>query len=390
MVFKVRRSLRRVGIFLVGFGMFIPAGIAVVLYAGEKFAGFGLIGFGAFFLLILLLTTLAPRSRYRIGPGELVLKKGFSSRRIPFTDISGSRVILEAEANSIITEYMSQAMASEVNLDIRGWLSSNRKYGHFVKYCTVPIIQSKRTSGNSFNIVDFAGKSSGSFVILRESSGAEQLLSPTDPGAFHRALLPNIRVTAQIGADYPYRSQLAFETGRPSDNRKKLLRMNLITGIVLVAAIAIFFAFRDTGTNAVDSLAAPPAPQPVEFVEATGWVDGDTYLTRIERPNMAATVKDPEQRKKLMRDAIYSSYHFDIIDGMTSDYYSRFSLDPVATTRERVWDKMLTYFQTLTPVLRSEEFNVDITTITIEIEVSVEGMHTAVDRLIEGTLGEKP
>jgi hypothetical protein len=245
MVFRVRRTLKRAGIFLGVFGLFIPAGIVVLLFAEEKAAGVALIGFGAFVLLLLLLSILAPGSRYQVDGQGLLLKKGLSTRRIVFADIAGARVITEAETNVIVREYMTPAMASEAGLDLKGWYRSNKKYAGFVRYCTVPIVQSKTTAGNTLNIVAFSGKTSGDFVILRVASGEEFLLSPAEPAAFYQAILPRIRQTADLSAPHPYRSeQTSISGGRPVNYRKKFLILNLITAAVIVAAVVVFLTTR--------------------------------------------------------------------------------------------------------------------------------------------------
>jgi len=192
-IFRTRRALGRAGIFLAVFGLFIPAGILVATLGGQRTAGALLAGFGTLIVLLLLATVLAPRSYYRLDSRELLLVKSLASRRIAFTEISGARVVGEAEADALITERMAPAATAEGRLDLKGWLKANRQYSRFVKFCTVPIVQSKTTSGHTLNITGFSGKTSGAFVILREASGEELLLSPADPETFLKALPARVR-----------------------------------------------------------------------------------------------------------------------------------------------------------------------------------------------------
>jgi hypothetical protein len=349
-VFRVRRTFRRAGIFLGVFGLFIPAGVLMLLFAEEKGAGLALIGFGASVVLLMLLSILSPGSRYRIDGQGLLLKKGLSTCRIAFSDITGLRVLDEPEANAVVREYMTPAMASEAGLDLKGWVRSNKKYSDFVRYCTVPIILSKITSGNTLNIVKFWGRTSGDFLILRETSGAERLLSPVDPAALQEALALRIRPGADLRAPYPYRSeQTSLAGGRPVSHRRKILIINLITAAVILTAVA-----------------------------------------RVERPLLATVIEDPEQRKTFLREALAASCHFDLVDGMTCDYYLRFGLDPQGAARERVWNAVANYLFTLQQLTISEEFDPDVTAVSALIEIRCPGLRESVDGLIAGALAAQP
>lgn len=192
-VFRTRRTIGRAGVFLAVFGLFIPAGVLAATLGGRRTAGILLIGFGVLTVLPLLQIVLAPRSCYRLDSRQLLLAKGFASRRIALADINGARMVSEAEADALVTGHMAPAVAAEESLDLKGWHKANRRYGRFVKFCTVPIVQSKKTSGHTLNITGFAGKTSGQFILLRDQSGTELLLSPAEPEAFLRALPARIR-----------------------------------------------------------------------------------------------------------------------------------------------------------------------------------------------------
>lgn len=187
-VFKTRRSLRRAGVFLTVFGLFTAAGLALLLSGIDRATGAAITACGALPVLVILLSVYTPRSRYLIESRGLLLVKGLSVRRLAFADISGARVISRSETETIITEYMAPAVDAEARLDLKGWYVSNKKYGNLTRFCTVPIVQAKTTSGHTLNITAFTAKTSGDFVILRETSGAEILLSPVEPSVFYQAL----------------------------------------------------------------------------------------------------------------------------------------------------------------------------------------------------------
>jgi hypothetical protein len=188
-VFKARRSLGRARVFLAVFGLIMTAGVALMLWGADRIAGAAITAFGALPLLVLLPAFLAPRSRYQIDTRGLLLVKGLSTRRIVFAGISDARVLSETEAETIITGYMAPTMAAETRLDLKGWIESNKQHARLTKFCTVPIVQSKATQGHTLNITAFGAKTDGDFVILRETTGAEFLLSPAEPAAFYQALL---------------------------------------------------------------------------------------------------------------------------------------------------------------------------------------------------------
>lgn len=388
-VFRVRRTFRRAGIFLGVFGLFIPAGVLMLLFAEEKGAGLALIGFGASVVLLMLLSILSPGSRYRVDGQGLLLKKGLSTCRIAFSDITGLRVLDETEANAVVREYMTPAMASEAGLDLKGWVRSNKKYSDFVRYCTVPIILSKITSGNTLNIVKFWGRTSGDFLILRETSGAERLLSPVDPAALQEALALRIRPGADLRAPYPYRSeQTSLAGGRPVSHRRKILIINLITAAVILAAVAVYLTTRSPAAAVAENPAAPEGGEAASG--QIGWLDADSFRARVERPLLATVIEDPEQRKTFLREALAASCHFDLVDGMTCDYYLRFGLDPQGAARERVWNAVANYLFTLQQLTISEEFDPDVTAVSALIEIRCPGLRESVDGLIAGALAAQP
>ena len=140
-IFKARRSLKPVMVFIAVFGLFMVIGVVAML-AGERTVGLGFLVFGGVVVFIMIMQIITPGSFYRLDPDMLILKRTFSNRMVPLDELSGVDLLSEADTQSVVQEYMAPAMAAEGSMDLRNWYRSNRKYGHFIRYCTVPIVQS--------------------------------------------------------------------------------------------------------------------------------------------------------------------------------------------------------------------------------------------------------
>lgn len=370
-------------------GACVPGGAAIILFAEETAGGFGLMGFGLFFLIIMLISAGAPGSRYTLNPDGLSLKRGASRRTISFGDIRGAKVLSEKEAGAIITEYMTPAMQSEAGLDIKNWLKSNRKMGSFIRFCTVPVIQSKTTTGNALNITSFSGTAAGSFVILRVESGEELLLSPKDVEGFSQDLASRIRRSVDLSAPYPHRSTIDSGGGaRPRNFRRKYLVVSLVTATTLITAVALYLTV--TGKESPIEQETEGL-EPVVFAELSmGWIDDNTFRSSHDRPSMALTVKDLDVRKRLMRDALYSTYMMEIADKMAAEYYSVDDLDPSPETRQSVLWALQALLAGETAILVSEQFDEEVTEIRATIEIQSEGLRKETNVIIERVLSPEP
>jgi len=98
------------------------------------------------------------------------------------------------------------------------------------------------------------------------------------------------------------------------------------------------------------------------------------------------TVKDLETRKKLMRDALYSSYLLEITDFVSAGYYLENDLNPNSGSRERVMRALESFLNEQSPVLVSEYFDDEVTKITAEIEITSDGLHKSMNVIIDQAL----
>ena len=239
-IFKTRRSLKPVLVFIAVFGLFLIIGVVAML-AGEDTVGLGFLVFGGVSVFIMLMQIITPGSFYRLDPDMLILKRTFSTRLVPLDEISGVGLLSEADTKSVIQEYMAPAMAAESSMDLKNWYKSNKKYGHFIRYSTVPIVQSKTTAGSTLNITSFDAKTSGKFVILRLGSGEELLLSPTEPENLAAKLSSGTGKSMNLSGPYSFRGSSEQLTPRRPNRRKMILTINLISFFVIAAAVVIYF-----------------------------------------------------------------------------------------------------------------------------------------------------
>ena len=154
--YKARRSFKRIIPLFIFFCFFIPLGVVV---------------FGVLPQIFFLIMVLSPGSSYKLG----------------------------------VNDYQESAIQSERNLDIKSWYKSNKMYGNFIKFCTVPIVQTRTSRGHCRNIVKFGTRTSGDFVLLHLSDGEGLLISPQETDAF----IARLRNTTTLSTDIDVRSHIS-------------------------------------------------------------------------------------------------------------------------------------------------------------------------------------
>lgn len=194
LTFPARRALGKMWVFIAGFGVFIPIGLAIYFFAGQK-EGFLFAAFGVLPVGYIILRVLAFGSGYYVDADGVRVKHGCSKRRVPFDQITGYRVLNQEQTQNILDKYRAPAVESERNLSLKAWYQSNKRYGNFIRYCSVPIVEETASHGVEWNIVYNKSHAPGEFFLLRLSSDEEFLLSPEDPGEFFKALSSKVRLT---------------------------------------------------------------------------------------------------------------------------------------------------------------------------------------------------
>ena len=389
--YATRRSAKPVLPFIAGAGVFIPIGVGIIA-TGDSTSGLGFLLFGSVFLLILFIQVLAPGSSYRINPSGLVLKRGGSRRVVPFSEIAAAGQISDDVAKGILAEYMEPAMRAEGSLDLRAWLKSNTKYGKLVRYCTVPIVQSKTTVGSRLNIVDFKAKTHGSFTLVRLSSGEKLLLSPSDTQSFTRELLRHGASEADIRGPNPYRGESADTVTAAARRVRGLRTLNLLTFVVLVGAVVAYILLRnEKATETAESTESAVQETAVEFDVngPTGWISPDVFRTKVEITRDDSFIKDIEQRRKQLRDFLYSTYRYDVIGNLIAAYVIEKNIELDQEQYARVHGKVEQLFEELPPTLVHEEIDDKASTIISVIDINADGLRKTAEELIKETLTKK-
>ncbi len=235
--FKSRRTFGQMWIFILGFGIFVPIGIFIYIISKDP-ASLVMIGFGLIPTAALILKVLFPGIVYRFDPGGLSLKKGLSGRLIEYAEISSVFALSEEEAVDILNRYQSPVIDSERSLALKSWFKSNIVYRNFIRFCSVPVIQTKVTAGNSLNIIAAGTRTSGRFIIIRLTTGEEFLLSPENCEEFYERFSDSTKsadVSPFFSREIP---DYSLTSGTAGKRRRTLFMVNI--GIFLVLLVIVF------------------------------------------------------------------------------------------------------------------------------------------------------
>lgn len=392
--FQARKSYKRLIPLFAFFGCFIIIGIFVFV-TSDQTAGLIMMIFGAAPQIIFLLVALSPRSHYQVGINEIHLKKGLSRRTIPLSEIKAAKKLNAEQTSLLLNEYHKSSIESERSLDIKSWYRSNKMYGGFIKFCTVPIIQQRTTRGHSRNVVAFGTRTSGDFVMLRQGNDDDLLLSPVDPDGF----LARLKSSASIAADIDIETHLSkLDAAKPKANakRQKIWRVYRIAAFATTAAIAIviFFLVRGgrLGSSApleTDENRPAPTNQITESGEISlGWVDKNTYHIEVKSPLTVPALKDEEARKKNLRMAVQTYYQFDIVGNLINDYLVGHDLQLDAESHATLHEKLMVIFTDIQAALLREEFAEDFSSIASVVEVSGDAIQDLSRNIIAAHVGE--
>jgi hypothetical protein len=373
MTFRARRSARNSIVFLVAFGLMAAGGVWMYL-SGYQSEGIAVSAFGLLAVFAIVATVLSPNSWYRIRPGVLQLHKGFAGRSIPLSSLRAARVVPATEVAAALREYVAPVVLAETSLDIRGWATAGKQYGQVVRYCSVPIVESRATSGTSRNVVRFDLKLTGEFVVLELDGGPPLLISPKEPGDFARKLrrqlpdLPQRSKAAALGSN-------AADGGLENAVRERRRRYWLMVGItsipVAVGAVLLLW------TNLISE---PDRTIETEMVGSTKdvvaepaeheWATDDLYRASYETSTASiAFVDDAEQRRRILREKIDQSWRDDITAEIMGYFLSRSRGELKGERYSELRQRVLQEVSRGQPTLIRFSYDDDVTLVYVTVDI---------------------
>ncbi len=393
--FPARRTFKKIWIMIAGFGVFIPIGLALYFGTGERTALLA-VAFGGVFTLALIIKAAAPGSRYAVGRDGILLKKGGSTRLVGYDELRGTAVLSEEQAVEALNRYLAPAVRSERALNLKAWYRSNSAYGNFIRYCSVPVLQQTTSVGSQLNIVKFDSRASGSFVILKLLSGEEFLLSPADCEGFVRHFSSGSKLIDTTPSSSYTAPDYGMNTEKAARRRKWLFGYALVTFAVLTTIIIVFVAFpsfhsASEGSGWIQRIIGSRSQgesggENTEAAMETGWVDGDTFRTRITaRSEISATADDEEKSRELNR-AVATGWQYSVMSGMIGAHLRNSGLDPDEEQFEALNEAIEDLVVGLEPEILTREVNQEMTEITIVFDLSTPGFRETVDSLLEEAL----
>ena len=392
--FQPRRSSRRVWLFIIVFGAFVPIGL-VIFFAAAEPTGLLIAAFGLLPVLFFIYKIRAPGARYAIGPAGVELKHGRSRRTIPLDRIRGAAVLTEQQGEAALNHYLEPAIQSEKGLDLKGWYRANTVYGNFIRFCTVPVVQQTTTSGSSLNIIRFRNLTSGEFVLLKLDSAEEYLLSPEDSRGFFRKLSAQTRLedTSPVSS--------YVHTGRENWEVKARKRIRWIyiyaigTFLVIASIVAVKFvvpALQErpgAAGPAGDSVSSRPAETPAVPSSKTsadsGWVDADTFRL-ITSMTAKSSVEDPEERRQKMILAVAEGYTSSLVSQIIYMYASESGQTLTDDQHEALRAAVAREITGLEPEVVSSTFNQENTAMEAVIDVTAPGLKSSIEARLDEVL----
>lgn len=385
--FQPRRSSRRVWLFIVVFGAFVPIGLVLFFTTGE-IAGLLIAAFGLLPVLFFIYKIRAPGAYYAVGTEGVELKHGRSRRAIALGSIRGAAVLTEQQGEVALNHYLEPAIQSEKGLDLKGWYRANTVYGNFIRFCTVPIVQQTTRSGSSLNIIKFRNLTSGEFVLLKLDSGEEFLLSPEDSLGFFREL--SARVSLEDTS--PVSSYVHTDRENWKVKARKRIRWIYLyavgTFLVIASIVAVKFVVPAIGSSseaagqAAGSASAKtseePAVQSPEAAAASGWVDGDTFRLVISMTAELNT-EDPEKRRDELIMAVAEGYKISLISRIIDMYVSDSGRTPTDEQHQVLQKTVEREITGIEPEVVASTFNQDNTAMQAVIDVRAPALRSSIE-----------
>ena len=121
----------------------------------------------------------------------------------------------------------------------------------------------------------------------------------------------------------------------------------------------------------------------------TGWVDGNTFRTRITARSEVSATADEEEKSRELNRAVATGWQYSVMSGMIGAYLRGSGLDPDEERFEALNEAIEDLVVSLEPEVLSREVNQEITEITVVFDLSSPDLRETVNSLLEGAL-EKP
>lgn len=390
-VFRARKSFKRIWIMIVGFGIFIPFGLALYFGTGDSKALFAT-AFGGVFALALIFMALAPGSRYAVGRDGILLKKGKSARLVAYHELRGAVALSESQAVDVLNRYLGPAIHSEQSLSLKEWFNSHKAYGNFLRYCSVPVLQETTSKGSRRNIVKFDSRTSGNFVILKLKSGEEFLLSPVDCDGFV-AGISSFTWIKDRSSFSSYEAPVSQMTPEKDKRMRKSFRVYAAVTAVALSAFSITIinlrqpgnspSSLDTGETATAPSDGESAGAPADPIPDTGWVDGDTFRTLITAGMQVPETMGAEEKSKELDRAVAAGWRYGVISGMLGGYLKNSGLNPdeelFAELNAAVEDAIFG----IEPEIILRETNAGFTEIAVVLELSSPGLRERTEERLD-------
>ena len=371
--FGVRREIGAAWIFFLVFGLMLPAAAALFVLVDHG-GGLLLGGFALCVLALMGYAILAPGAGYRVDGRTVRLRRGATVRSVPLSQLSGARILSADEAQQILRQYMAPVVAAEARLDARGWARSSLHYGRFLRFCTVPVVQQRRTVGSFRNVVSFGARTGGRLLILRLTAGEELLLSPTDPEALSVCLRRGGAGHATVPLQDAARGAAGQTLDPARDSRRRITRMSLATGAVLAVALATYVILGRPDPQGAVSTATEQVPPP-----ATSWLDADTYQTVITTSSAVVTLLSQEEaRRASLENALGAAYVSAIAGHLLNDFLQRTGREIDSDTHQRLLEALMRQVEAAEVSLSSLEVDPQVTEITGVFETYAPGLRQTV------------
>ena len=396
--YPVRRTFKKIWIMIAGFGIFIPIGLALYFGTGERTALL-VVAFGGVFTLALIIKAAAPGSRYAVGRDGILLKKGRSTRLVGYEELQGAAVLSEEQAVEALNRYLAPAVQSERALNLKAWYRSNSAYGNFIRYCSVPVLQQTTSVGSHLNIVKFDSRTSGNFAIFKLLSGEEFLLSPADCEGFVRHISSASKLTDTTPSSSYTVPDYGMDTEKAARRRKWLFGYALVTFAVLTTIIIVFFAlpsFRSASEGSswiqriIGSLSQGESGgeegEKTDAVMQTGWVDADTFRTRITARSEGSASAEDEERSRELNRAVAAGWQYSVMSGIIGAHLRDSGLDPDEEQFEALNEAIEDLVVGLEPEILAREVNQEMTEIMVIFDLSTPDFRETVDSLLEEAL----
>jgi len=268
-----QRGFRQTRPFLIVFGVFILAGLAV-LFSGLTGPGLALSGMGLIFYALILPQAAAVGKRYGLCQDLLILKTLTKENSIPLSEIESLALLSKDESRRFMEELYRSSVDAERQMNMSSWLRSQRRAGEVVRFLSVPVTGTEARRGHSTNITDYSVKPDAELLLLRLSPQRMLLVSPQDIRKFHLKLV-------QKGVSLrPYMigegSSLQAESAASGGMKKVVGVISIVTFIITLVLIGYFVIYPQFTAQQYSEDPVPVTEDSV--IPHAFWADNHTFI----------------------------------------------------------------------------------------------------------------